>query len=147
MDDAARAGGERCPAHVLGAANVHGAVVVHRAPDVHHGREVHDRIDSLHRSNERLRPADVAAVDRDAMVLEPARVLVGERQHPHAVAPSVQRRDEVPPHEAVAAGDEDPHRAAPAVAAHVARCSGSPRISARLAARSRATQHMSFDET
>src|SRR5205823_12569152 len=51
------------------------------------------------------------------MVLEPARVLVGERQHPHAVAPSVQRRDEVPPHEAVAAGDEDPHRAAPAGAA------------------------------
>ena len=70
---------------------------------MHHGR------DAAHRRGQRVRPADVTPVDRDAALAEPPGVLLGQREHPHAVAAVLQDRDQMPAEQAVAAGDQDVH--------------------------------------
>src|SRR5204863_8045164 len=85
--------------------------------DIHHGGEVQHPVHTLHALRQALRVTDISPVDRDAPLLERAGLLGGEREDPHRLAPSLQRRDDVPAHESVAPGDEDVvHAAAPLVA-------------------------------
>src|SRR5256886_410297 len=54
--------------------------------------------------------ADVAAVDRCSIFFEPGRVLTGQREHPYAVAPFAQRRDQVLAQQAGSSGNQRLHQ-------------------------------------
>ena len=94
------------PADVLSAGDVDGLVLRQRSPDAHHAGEMQHGIYAAHRLRHLLRPADVAAVDRDASFLERGRVLIFKHQDAHVVAALVEGRDGVPPQQAVTTGDQ-----------------------------------------
>ena len=61
-----------------------------------------------HRGAQGVRLTDIAPVDRDPVLLEPAGVLGRQRQYPDP-HPVLQGGDEVPAEQAVPTGDQDVH--------------------------------------
>ena len=53
---------------------------------MHHGGEVDDRVGAAHGCRQGLRATNVSPVDVYPALLEPGRVLAGQREYPHAFA-------------------------------------------------------------
>jgi hypothetical protein len=87
MDEPSYPFGESCAADVFCAAHVDGLIVLHRTPDTYHRSKVKDGFRVAHRLDEGLWLTDITPVDSDTTVREPGRVLGGQGEYTHRVAP------------------------------------------------------------
>src|SRR5215471_9738862 len=99
--------GQNGSADILSASDIDGVVFLHGPPDTHHASQMDNSVHSAHRCDQCARLANVAPMDHDAALLEPPCVLSGQGENPHVITPILESRDQVPPHEAIAADDEN----------------------------------------
>src|SRR5207302_5968422 len=72
--------------------------------------QVKDSGHAAKRRDERVRPAHVAAINRDVARGEPGGVLAGQGEHAYGVAAFLQCRNEVVSQQAISSGNEYLHR-------------------------------------